>query len=315
MALAENCVVAMQRLRQSLARDAIDLLPLDIEMPELAAFGVLEEMKADRTLRDLPKIVTSSVDGLANIVGCSELGAEDYLPKPVNAVLLRARVNAGIEKKRLRAQQQELVSRFATAEVAQDMAQSGFALGGRRVQASAVVSDIRGCTSMVEQQSPEETIELLNTHYILMFDAINSHGGVVNQMTGDRVMAIFGAPLAARKMPESIALLNADRQAGGKAPPKVAIGIATGDVVDGYTGTQQRAAYTYAYTYTYAYACIGDTVNLAVRLEAHTKEAQRMILIDDATCAALGGRMPVTSRRLVQLKSKAGSVDVYAVHP
>ena len=316
VALAENGVVAMQMLRQSLARDAFDLLLLDIEMPELDGFGVLEEMKADRTLRDLPVIVTSSVEGLANIVRCIELGAEDYLPKPVNAVLLRARINAGLEKKRLRDQQQELVRRFATAEVAQDMAQSGFALGGRRVQASVMFSDIRGFTSMVEQQSPEETIELLNTYYILMFDAINSHGGVVNQMVGDGLMAIFGAPLAladpcgsavlaALEMSESIALFNADRQVEGKAPLKVGIGIATGDVVAGYTGTQQRATYT----------CIGDTVNLAARLEAHTKEAQRMILIDDATCAALGGRMPVTPLGPVQLKGKAASVDVYAVDP
>ena len=316
VALAENGVVAMQMLRQSLARDAFDLLLLDIEMPELDGFGVLEEMKADRTLRDLPVIVTSSVEGLANIVRCIELGAEDYLPKPVNAVLLRARINAGLEKKRLRDQQQELVRRFATAEVAQDMAQSGFALGGRRVQASVMFSDIRGFTSMVEQQSPEETIELLNTYYILMFDAINSHGGVVNQMVGDGLMAIFGAPLAladpcgsavlaALEMSESIALFNADRLAEGRAPLKIGIGIATGDVVAGYTGTQQRATYT----------CIGDTVNLAARLEAYTKEAQRMILIDDATCAALGGRMPVTPLGPVQLKGKAASVDVYAVDP
>ena len=119
------------------------------------------------------------------------------------------------------------------------------------------------------------------------------------------------AVLAALEMSESIALFNADRQAESKPPLKVGIGIATGDVVAGYTGTQQRATYTYTYTYT----CIGDTVNLAARLEAYTKDAQRMILIDDATCAALGGRMPVTPLGPVQLKGKAASVDVYAVDP
>ena len=122
---------------------------------------------------------------------------------------------------------------------------------------------------------------------------INSHGGVVNQMVDDGLMAIFGAPLAladscgsavlaALEISESIALFNADRQVEGKAPLKV--GIATGDVVTGYNGTQRPATYT----------CIGDTVNLAARLEAYSNEAQRMILINDATCAALGGRMPVT---------------------
>ena len=117
------------------------------------------------------------------------------------------------------------------------------------------------------------------------------------------------AVLAALEVSESIALLNADRQAESKPPLKVGIGIATGDVVAGHTGTQQRATYTYTYT------CIGDTVNLAARLEAYTKDAQRMILIDDATCAALGGRMPVTPLGPVQLKSKAASVDVHAVNP
>ena len=316
VALAENGRIALNMLRQALQGDAFDLLLLDIEMPELDGFGVLEQLKADRALRELQVIVTSSVEGLANIVRCIELGAEDYLPKPVNAVLLRARISSGLEKKRLRDQQAELVRRFATAEVAQDMAQSGFALGGRRVQATVMFSDIRGFTSMVEQQSPEETIELLNTYYILMFDAINSHGGVVNQMVGDGLMAIFGAPLAlddpcgsavraALDMADSMRLFNADRHAEGKTALKVGIGIATGDVVAGYTGTQQRATYT----------CIGDTVNLAARLEAHTKEAQRMILIDDATCAALGAQWPVTPLGPVQLKGKAASVDVFAVDP
>jgi len=314
VALAENGRIALDMLRQALASDAFDLLLLDIEMPELDGFGVLEQMKADRALRELPVIVTSCVEGLVNIVRCIELGAEDYLPKPVNNVLLRARINAGLEKKRLRDQQQELVRRFATAEVVQDMAQSGFALGGRRVHATVMFSDIRGFTSMVEQQSPEETIELLNTYYVLMFDAINSHGGVVNQMVGDGLMAIFGAPLsldapcasavlAALEMADSIALFNLDRLSEGKAPLKVGVGIATGEVVAGYTGTQQRATYT----------CIGDTVNLAARLEAHTKEAQRMILIDGATNAALAGSVPTVPLGPVQLKGKAASVEVFAV--
>ena len=158
-------------------------------------FQVLEQLAGDRHLRDLPVIVTSSLEGLDHIVRCIELGAEDYLPKPVNAVLLKARIGASLEKKRLRDQQKELVRRFATSQVAQDLQQSGFALQGRRVQATVLFCDIRDFTALVESQPPEETIELLNTFYTLMFDAINGHGGVVNQMIGDGLMAIFGAPL------------------------------------------------------------------------------------------------------------------------
>jgi len=314
VASAENGRVALEMLRAALAAQAFDLLLLDMEMPEMNGFQVLEQLTADHGLRGLPVIVTSSLEGIANVVRCIELGAEDYLSKPVNPVLLKARIGASLEKKRLRDQQAALVRRFATSEVAQDMQQSGFALGGRRVQGAVMFSDIRGFTALVESQPPEETIELLNTYYTLMFEAISGHGGVVNQMIGDGLMAIFGAPLplpdhsaaavrAALDMIEMIDLLNADRVAGGKAAIRIGIGIATGEMVAGYTGTQQRATYT----------CIGDTVNLAARLEAHTKVAQRAILVDAATRACMPPPLAAEALGAVQFHGKAAPVEVFAV--
>ena len=309
-ALAENGRVALEKLRA----EPFDLLLLDIEMPEMDGFAVLEEIKADTALRDTPVIVTSSVEGLSNVVRCIGLGAEDYLPKPVNAVLLKARIDASLEKKRLRDEQRELVRRFATSEVAQDLQQSGFALGGKRVLASVMFSDIRGFTALVESQPPEETIELLNTYYTLMFDAISSHGGVVNQMIGDGLMALFGAPLpltdcagsavaAAQEMTALIEQFNHERTASQKPPIRIGIGIATGEVVAGYTGTKQRATYT----------CIGDTVNLAARLEAHTKTAKRDILVDEATRQALRASVPTDALGQVELKGKAAAVSIFAI--
>lgn len=307
---AENGRVALELLRRS----PFDLLLLDMEMPELDGFGVLEQIGADPKLRDLPVIVTSSLEGVPNIARCIELGAEDYLPKPVNAVLLKARIGSSLEKKRLRDQQKEMVRRFATSEVALDLQQSGFALGGRHVRGSVMFCDIRGFTSLVESQPPEETIELLNSYYALMFEAIQGHGGVVNQMIGDGLMAIFGAPQplaghaeaavrAALEMVEMMALLNAQREAEGRAPIRIGIGIATGEMVAGYTGTQQRATYT----------CIGDTVNLAARLETHTKEALRTILIDPATRDALEPGIAVEPLGAVLLRGKSMPVEVHAV--
>ena len=311
-ASAENGRVALEMLR----RESFDLLLLDMEMPEMDGFQVLEQLVNDRQLRDLPVIVTSSLEGIANVVRCIELGAEDYLSKPVNPGLLKARIGASLEKKRLRDQQKELMRRFATPEVAQDLQNSGFSLGGKLVHASVMFSDIRGFTSLAETQPPEETIELLNTYYTLMFNAISGHGGIVSLIVGDGLMAIFGAPLpltnhsgravrAALEMIEMVEMFNAERAAADKPQIRIGIGIASGEMVAGYTGTNKRATYT----------CIGDTVNLAARLETHTKVAQRAILIDQATRSALGERIAVEPLGPVPFRGKAAIVEVYSVDP
>src|SRR5580765_43385 len=310
VASAENGRVALDMLR----RDGFDLLLLDMEMPEMDGFQVLEQLGGDRQLRDIPVIVTSSLEGVENVVRCIELGAEDYLSKPVNLGLLKARIGTSLEKKRLRDQQKELMRRFATPEVAQDLQDSGFALGGKLVHASVMFSDIRGFTSLAESQPPEETIELLNTYYELMFDAISSHGGVVTLMMGDGLMSVFGAPVplpdhgesavrSAQEMVELVDLFNVERTAAGKPTIRIGIGIASGEMVAGYTGTNKRATYT----------CIGDTVNLAARLESHTKVAHRTILIDQATRVTLSERIAVEPLGPVPFKGKAAAVDVFAV--
>ena len=307
---AANGRVALEMLRQG----SYDLMLLDMEMPEMDGFQVLEQLTNDKALRDLPVIVTSSLEGIAHVVRCIELGAEDYLVKPVNPALLKARIGASLDKKRLRDQQKELVRRFATSEVAQDLQQSGFALQGRHVDATVMFCDIRGFTSIVESQPPEETIELLNTYYTLMFDAINGRGGVVNQMIGDGLMAIFGAPLpldrhaeaaalAALDMIEMIELLAVERRSAGRVPIRIGIGIGTGNLVAGYTGTQQRATYT----------CIGDTVNVAARLEQHTKAVARVILVDAATRAELSADFSVEPLGAVELRGKSAPVEVFAL--
>jgi class 3 adenylate cyclase len=283
-------------------------------MPEMDGFQVLEQLGNDRQLRDVPVIVTSSLEGVENVVRCIELGAEDYLSKPVNPGLLKARIGASLEKKRLRDQQKELMRRFATPEVAQDLQTSGFSLGGKLVNASVMFSDIRGFTSLAESQPPEETIELLNTYYELMFDAISGHGGVVTLMMGDGLMSVFGAPVplpdhgesavrAAQEMVELIELFNVERGTAQKPPIAIGIGIASGEMVAGYTGTNKRATYT----------CIGDTVNLAARLESHTKVAQRVILIDQATRSSLSERIAVEPLGPVPFKGKAAAVEVFSV--
>lgn len=310
--VAENGRAAMEMLRAA----KFDLMLLDIEMPEMDGFEVLEAVKLDPSLHDLPVIVTSSVEGVENIVRCIELGAEDYLPKPVNPVLLRARLSSSLEKKHLRDEQKTLLSRFATSEVARDLQESGFKLGGRRVVASILFCDIRGFTAISESQSPEDTIELLNIYYTLMFEAIDAHKGIVTLMIGDGLMVLFGAPkplenpaenavAAARDMLSIIAQFNLDQAAASKPEIRLGIGIATGEVVAGYAGTQHRATYT----------CIGDKVNLASRLEGYTKKASCPILIDETTRTAVQSSQSCKPVGQVKFDGFLNPVQVFSVDP
>jgi adenylate cyclase len=307
---AEHGAEALDLLR----REHFDLMLLDVLMPELDGYQVLAELKLDPHLRDIPVIMTSSLDELDSVVKCVEMGAEDYLPKPINPVLLNARITASLEKKRLRDQQLELISKFATKEVADDLLTSGFSLGGKHLDASAMFCDIRSFTTIAEAREPAETIELLNDYYMLMMDAIGGEGGIVNQMVGDGLMAIFGAPLpsedhrrravlAARQMVELIRLFNEEQAALGKVQIQIGVGIASGQVVAGYTGTQDRATYT----------CVGDTVNVAARLESHTKVLGRPILIDENTRGGLEDAVAVEAQGELHMKGKTQPVNVYAV--
>jgi len=291
-----------------------DLILLDIEMPELNGYQVLERLGADVHRRDLPVIMISAVEEIDSVVRCIEMGAEDYLTKPFNPVLLKARVDASLEKKRLRDEQRALFRKFASDEVADELLNSGFSLGGRLVEATALFCDIRSFTTIAESQSPQDTIELLNDYYGLMIDSITNQGGIVNQMEGDGLMSIFGAPLpledhqqravlAARQMIRRIEGFNQEQAVLNRVQICIGIGIASGAMIAGYVGTQRRASYT----------CVGDTVNLAARLEAHTKVVGQPILIAEKTRLGLDRHIPVVPQGEVRLKGKTKAVKIFSV--
>jgi adenylate cyclase len=310
VATAENGRRGLEMLRT----ERFDLVLLDIQMPEMNGLQVLKHITGDRELREIPVIMISSLDEVDGVARCIEMGAEDYLFKPPNPVLLRARIISSLEKKRLRDQQRELFRKFAAAEVADDLLAKGFSLGGQTVQATVLFSDIRSFTTIVESQPASTTIELLNDYYSLMFDAINGRGGVVNQIVGDGIMALFGAPsplenqaecavLSALEMIDMIHLYNLQQAAMDRVQIRIGVGIATGQVIAGYTGTMHRATYT----------CVGDTVNLAARLETYTKTVGQPILIDENTRRALSEELRVEDFGPVELKGKNQTVHVYGV--
>jgi len=311
VANAENGKIGLEMLRAK----SYDVVLLDIDMPEMNGFEVLEALLEDEELRYLPVIMTSASDELDRVVKCIEMGAEDYLVKPLNPVLLRARVNASLEKKRLRDEQRRLFRTFATPEVAEQLLRDGFSLGGKYVTASIMFTDIRSFTTLSEKQEPSEIIEMLNDYFAIMFDAITANNGTVNQMQGDGLMAIFGAPAqddqhcekavnAALEMIELLKVFNEQRVTQGKTEVRIGIGIATGKVIAGYTGTQHRATYT----------CVGDTVNLAARIESHTKVVGKPILIDQYTHKGISAGIQVEDLGEVIFKGKQQAIRIFSVN-
>ncbi|MBI3461285.1 response regulator [Candidatus Acetothermia bacterium] len=312
-----HVVTAVENGKQALKllhSQPFDIVLLDIEMPEMNGFQVLETCLQDTHLREIPIIMTSAMDELDSVVKCIEMGAEDYLTKPLNTVLLRARVNASLEKKRLRDQQRKLFDTVATSEVAEELISKGFSLGGKHVDASVMFTDIRSFTSIAESQDPSETMELLNTYFTLMFEPIKDHGGIVNQIVGDEIMAIFRAPIprvdhreqavfAAIEMLELLKGFNQEQALRNRVQIQIGVGIASGRVIAGYTGTQQRAIFT----------CIGDTVNVASRIQDHTKIIGQPLLISENTQQSLPTALHTELLDSIVFKGKSQPVSVYSV--
>lgn len=303
-----------QEALNKLQAESPDLILLDIMMPVLDGFGVLARMKADPKLRNIPVIVISAMNDLQSVVKGIEQGAEDYLPKPFEPVLLHARISSSLEKKRLRDEHRRLIRTFADKEVAEELMSKGFSLGGKHTTITAMFTDIRNFTTLTEANDPADVIDLINQYYLFVIETVQSHGGNVNQMQGDGLMSFFGAPVyypdhaqravnSAIDIRRKLAAFNNEQARKSGVQIQMGIGIATGRVVAGYAGTLSRATYL----------CVGDTVNLSARLESHTKVAMKPIVIDDNTCRELNESIQVESLGEEIFKGKTVPVKIYSI--
>jgi adenylate cyclase len=205
-------------------------------------------------------------------------------------------------------------SRYVAREVVEEVLKDpeNLTLKGDRCEVTVLFCDLRGFTRLSEQLTPEEVVLLLNQFYTLMIDTTFKHDGTLDKFLGDGVMAIFGAPLpqadhcyqairAALAMQAGVAELAGRRRREGKSPVSVGIGISAGEVVAGTVGTEDRMEYT----------VVGDTVNLAARLEAEARPGQ--VLISQPTHDRVRGRVQARSLGRLKLRGKEAPVEVYEV--
>ena len=177
------------------------------------------------------------------------------------------------------------MARYMTKEVADKLLEGGEeTLGGAAQEAAVLFSDIRSFTTLSETLGPRNTVTMLNDYFTEMIDVIFDHKGILDKYIGDAIMAIFGAPFpgdhdadnaveAAVEMIRVLRRFNADRAKQGTPPIKIGIGVSTGDLIAGNIGSLKRMDYT----------VIGDTVNLASRLEGVTKMYGVQVIIDEAS--------------------------------
>ncbi|MEV7779507.1 adenylate/guanylate cyclase domain-containing protein [Kitasatospora sp. NPDC088351] len=305
-----------------LAENDVDVILLDIEMPEMDGFGVLERVQQDTRTRHIPVIMISAIEDIDSVVKAIGLGATDYIPKPANKILLRARMDASLNRKRIHDLEQERVrsifGRFVpTAIVDKVLLQAGedLRLKGEKCVATIMFADLRGFTSWAEDSSPDLVINALNYYLGSMSDVILDHGGTLVSYMGDGIMAAFGAPieeechadlaLAAARMMAQEALLDFNtwlKREGLGTGFRIGIGLNSGPVMSGTVGSERRLEY----------AAVGDTTNTASRLEQMTKEVPHAILISNETYAMLSRHSDdLVFVGEISLRGKRSSVGVW----
>lgn len=306
--VAENGRQALERLREQ----QFDLILCDIMMPEMNGYQVLEHLKADPALRHIPVIMVSALDDIDSVVRCIELGAEDYLFKPFNPTLLKARINACLEKKRLRDQEQAYLKQLQAEQekserlllsilprpVAEQLKQTQSTIADSFAEATVLFADIVDFTGISTHRSPIEMVNLLN-HIFSAFDNLaEKHGLEKIKTIGDAYMVVGGIPTYRPDHAEAIADMALDMQiAISKFNSEtgesfsIRIGISTGPVVAGVIGTKK-----------FIYDLWGDTVNTASRMESHGFPGA--IQVTDSTYQCLKDKYLLEERGMILVKGK-----------
>jgi len=311
---AENGLEAIEII----GTENFDLVLLDILMPVLDGFQTLERLKADENFKHIPVIMLTALDEVSATVRCIEAGAEDFVPKPFNPVILRARIGASLEKKRLRDQERaylaeikaeraksdQLLLNVLPAAIAERLKSGEETIVDAVADATVLFADIVGFTKFAADHPPARTVALLNELFS-NFDRLVETVGVEKIKTiGDQYMVVGGVPLemsnhAAACADMALAMMNAMTEFNEKNRQswKIRIGMHSGPLVAGIIGSKK-----------FAYDLWGDTVNIASRLESHGEAG--IIQVSEVTAKLLKDAFELEKRGTVELKHR-GRMTAY----
>lgn len=341
--LADNGLSALASIRTS----PPDLVLLDILMPQMGGFEVLDIMRQDGSLREIPVVVVSAMDDQASIVRCIQTGADDYLIKPIDPVLLQARLGASLERKRLRDQETAVrrqietynlaleqrvreqvaqitatelerakLSRYLSPSVVEQVLGAGqeLALGGRRLEVTVLFTDIRGYTALSRRIDVGQVVELLNEHFTAVSEIIFEYGGTLDKFIGDSVMAVFGSPFASGSDARHAVLAAQDIQAMMARRNQLAAqtGLPAFEIGIGIN-TGNVISGNIGSPQKMDFTVIGSTVNLTARLTEMARGGE--IMLGAATVAQLHGEFPVEPVGALELKNRPDVVEGFRLLP
>ena len=300
------------------AQHRFDLVLLDLMMPEMSGFEVLSRLKASEETRHIPVIMISALDEIDSAVRCIEAGAEDYLAKPFDPVLLRARIDASLEKKRLRDREQAILAELRAEKersealllnilprsIVDRMRRGETVIADRVEEATILFSDLVDFTSLAARLTPEKTVDLLDTIFGRFDELAERHGLEKIKTLGDGYMVAGGLPEARRDHAEAVAemalaMLDIVPAVGRDEglSLELRVGVHSGALVAGVIGTRK-----------FVYDVWGDTVNTAKRMESYGIAGR--VHVSAATRTVLGGRFRFEPRGAIEVKGK-GLMETY----
>jgi len=311
LSFAEDGEEALEKIRA----DDYDAVLLDIQMPRKDGFEVLESLHESGHLRQTPVIVVTGLQDESDAVRCIEIGAEDFLSRPIRPALLMARLNASLEKKRLR---QKVFEQHFTPELARELARNPdpMKMKARNAQVTVLFCDIRKFSTISERLGPEQTIGWLSGVMGEFSTSVIENGGVLVDYTGDELLALWGAPNedpdhaekacnAALEIAGKLEELNEKWCPIVKAETAIGIGVNTGQALVGNIGTHRK----------FKYGPLGTTVNLASRVQGATKYLRTPLLVTGNTREHLSWGF--NTRRLcrVRVNNIREPVELFEIAP
>ncbi len=208
----------------------------------------------------------------------------------------------------------ETFGKYVTEEIRDEILSGKMSLDGELKEVTVLFADLRNFTPMVESTPPKEVVRIINGYFKEMDEAIKQYHGLVLQYIGDEIEAVFGAPLfrkdhpvmavkAAQEMRKRLLAVNQGLEKRGYPPLAHGIGIHTGEVLAANIGSPDRLSY----------ALVGDTVNLASRLQGLNKEFGTEIIISATTRAGINGKFPLKELPAARVKGKSSTVQIFAL--